>query len=118
MILLNFFHRLFFFMWRVCSIAERCHFRDGDPSPARRRESQRVLKKNRNALFWTLPLPQTSSGVPSNKCWIIQTRLAAEITLLGIQSQQLVSSVDLISQLGGGWSAAQLDRPDRGVPSH
>jgi NodT family efflux transporter outer membrane factor (OMF) lipoprotein len=46
------------------------------------------------------------------------TRLAAEITLLGIQSQQLVSSVDLISQLGGGWSAAQLDRPDRGVPSH
>jgi NodT family efflux transporter outer membrane factor (OMF) lipoprotein len=46
------------------------------------------------------------------------TRLAAEITLLGIQSQQLVSSVDLISQLGGGWSAAQLDRSDRGVPSH
>ena len=43
------------------------------------------------------------------------TRLAAEINLLGIQSQQLVSSVDLVSQLGGGWSAAQLDRPDRGV---
>jgi NodT family efflux transporter outer membrane factor (OMF) lipoprotein len=43
------------------------------------------------------------------------TRLAAEINLLGIQSQQLVSSVDLISQLGGGWSAAQLDQPDRGV---
>lgn len=43
------------------------------------------------------------------------TRLAAEISLLSIQSQQLVSSVDLVSQLGGGWSAAQLDRPDRGV---
>jgi NodT family efflux transporter outer membrane factor (OMF) lipoprotein len=46
------------------------------------------------------------------------TRLAAEINLLGIQSQQLVSSVDLISQLGGGWNAAQLDQPDRGVPAH
>lgn len=45
------------------------------------------------------------------------TRLAAEITLLGIQSQQLVSSVDLISQLGGGWTTAQLDRRDRGVPA-
>jgi NodT family efflux transporter outer membrane factor (OMF) lipoprotein len=43
------------------------------------------------------------------------TRLSAEISLLGIQSQQLVASVDLISQLGGGWSAAQLDRPDRGI---
>jgi NodT family efflux transporter outer membrane factor (OMF) lipoprotein len=46
------------------------------------------------------------------------TRLAAEISLLSIQSQQLVASVDLVSQLGGGWSAAQLDRADRGVPSH
>lgn len=46
------------------------------------------------------------------------TRLAAEISLLGIQSQQLVSSVDLISQLGGGWSAAQLDLADRGVSAH
>jgi len=43
------------------------------------------------------------------------TRLAAEINLLSIQSQQLVSSVDLVSQLGGGWNAAQLDRRDRGV---
>jgi len=42
-------------------------------------------------------------------------RLAAEISLLSIQSQQLVSSVDLVSQLGGGWSAAQLERSDRGV---
>jgi len=45
------------------------------------------------------------------------TRLAAEISLLGIQSQQLVSSADLISQLGGGWTAAQLEQRDRGVPS-
>jgi outer membrane protein TolC len=45
------------------------------------------------------------------------TRLVDEINLLAIQSQQRVSSVDLISQLGGGWDAAQLDRPDRGVPS-
>jgi len=44
------------------------------------------------------------------------TRLAAQISLLGIQSQQLVSSVDLISQLGGGWNAAQLEQHDRGVP--
>ena len=45
------------------------------------------------------------------------TRLAAEINLLAIQSQQLVSSADLISQLGGGWNSAQLERPDRGVPA-
>ena len=46
------------------------------------------------------------------------TRLLDEITLLSIQSQRLVSSVDLISQLGGGWDAAQLNQADRGVPSH
>jgi NodT family efflux transporter outer membrane factor (OMF) lipoprotein len=45
------------------------------------------------------------------------TRLSAEINLLGVQSQQLVSSVDLVSQLGGGWTAAQLDQTDRGVLS-
>jgi NodT family efflux transporter outer membrane factor (OMF) lipoprotein len=45
-------------------------------------------------------------------------RLAAEISLLSVQSQQLVSSVDLISQLGGGWDAAQLQRKDHGVASH
>jgi NodT family efflux transporter outer membrane factor (OMF) lipoprotein len=43
-------------------------------------------------------------------------RLSAEISLLSIQSQQLVASVDLVSQLGGGWSATELDRSDRGVP--
>jgi len=36
------------------------------------------------------------------------TRLAAQINLLGIRSQQLVSSVDLVSQLGGGWNASRL----------
>jgi NodT family efflux transporter outer membrane factor (OMF) lipoprotein len=46
------------------------------------------------------------------------TRLLDEISLLNIQSQRCVASVDLISQLGGGWDAAQLDRADRGVPSH
>ncbi|HEY6452685.1 MAG TPA: efflux transporter outer membrane subunit [Steroidobacteraceae bacterium] len=43
------------------------------------------------------------------------TRLAAEINLLGDESQELVSSVDLVAQLGGSWNAAQLDRSDRGV---
>ncbi len=43
------------------------------------------------------------------------TRLAAEISLLSIQAQQLVASADLVAQLGGGWSASQLDRADRGV---
>jgi NodT family efflux transporter outer membrane factor (OMF) lipoprotein len=46
------------------------------------------------------------------------TRLVDEISLLSIESQRLVSSVDLISQLGGGWDAAQLNQADRGVPSH
>ena len=41
------------------------------------------------------------------------TRLTAEISLLGIQSQQLVSSVDLISQLGGGWNAELEQRRPR-----
>ena len=45
------------------------------------------------------------------------TRLAAEVTLLAIQSQQLVASVDLISQLGGGWSASELDQRNDGVPA-
>jgi outer membrane protein TolC len=44
------------------------------------------------------------------------TRLTSEISLLNIQSQQLVSSVDLISQVGGGWDAGQLTQPSMGVP--
>jgi len=45
------------------------------------------------------------------------TRLSSEITLLSIQNQQLVASVDLVSQIGGGWKASELQQPDRGVPS-
>jgi NodT family efflux transporter outer membrane factor (OMF) lipoprotein len=43
-------------------------------------------------------------------------RLGAEITLLSIESQQLVASVDLVAQIGGGWNSAELQQPDRGVP--
>jgi NodT family efflux transporter outer membrane factor (OMF) lipoprotein len=66
-----------------------------------------------------LSLNQYKSGIIAYSVLLTAqtTRLAAEISLLGIQSQQLVSSVDLISQLGGGWDAAQLQRRDRGVAS-
>jgi NodT family efflux transporter outer membrane factor (OMF) lipoprotein len=64
-----------------------------------------------------LTLNQYKSGIVAYSSVITAqtTRLADEITLLSIQSQRLVSSVDLISQLGGGWSAAELDQRDRGV---
>jgi NodT family efflux transporter outer membrane factor (OMF) lipoprotein len=67
----------------------------------------------------TLTLNQYKSGIVAYSSVITAqtTRLADEISLLSIQSQALVSSVDLISQLGGGWDASQLDRKDRGVPS-
>lgn len=67
-----------------------------------------------------LTLNQYKSGIVvySSVITAQTTRLLDEITLLSIQSQLLVSSVDLISQLGGGWDAAQLNQPDRGVPSH
>jgi NodT family efflux transporter outer membrane factor (OMF) lipoprotein len=67
-----------------------------------------------------LTLNQYKSGIVvySSVITAQTTRLMDEINLLSIQSQQLVSSVDLISQLGGGWDAAELDRADRGVPSH
>jgi NodT family efflux transporter outer membrane factor (OMF) lipoprotein len=66
----------------------------------------------------TLTLNQYKSGIVAYSSVITAqtTRLADEISLLSIQSQALVSSVDLISQLGGGWDASQLDRKDRGVP--
>ncbi|HWW20639.1 MAG TPA: efflux transporter outer membrane subunit [Steroidobacteraceae bacterium] len=66
-----------------------------------------------------LTLNQYKSGIVAYSSVITSqtTRLADEISLLSIQSQALVSSVDLISQLGGGWDAAQLNRQDRGVPS-
>jgi NodT family efflux transporter outer membrane factor (OMF) lipoprotein len=67
-----------------------------------------------------LTLNQYKSGIVvySSVITAQTTRLMDEINLLSIQSQQLVTSVDLISQLGGGWDAAQLNRADRGVPSH
>lgn len=67
-----------------------------------------------------LTLNQYKSGIVvySSVITAQTTRLLDEINLLSIQSQQLVASVDLISQVGGGWDAAQLNRPDRGVPSH
>jgi NodT family efflux transporter outer membrane factor (OMF) lipoprotein len=63
---------------------------------------------------------QYKSGVVaySSVITVQTTRLVDEISLLNIQSQRCVASVDLISQLGGGWDAAQLDRADRGVPTH
>jgi NodT family efflux transporter outer membrane factor (OMF) lipoprotein len=66
-----------------------------------------------------LTLNQYKSGIVaySSVITVQTTRLADEISLLSIQSQQLVSSVDLISQLGGGWDASQLERKDRGVPA-
>ena len=67
-----------------------------------------------------LTLNQYKSGIVvySSVITAQTTRLLDEINLLSIQSQRLVSSVDLISQLGGGWDAAQLNQADRGVPSH
>lgn len=66
-----------------------------------------------------LTFNQYKSGIVaySNVITVQTTRLADEINLLSVQSQALVSSVDLISQLGGGWDASQLDRKDRGVPA-
>jgi NodT family efflux transporter outer membrane factor (OMF) lipoprotein len=68
----------------------------------------------------SLTLNQYKSGIVAYSSVITAqtTRLADEINLLSIQSQALVSSVDLISQLGGGWEATQLDRKDRGVPAN
>lgn len=42
-------------------------------------------------------------------------RLNAEVTLVNLQSQRLVASVDLIDALGGGWSAAELSGHNEGV---
>ena len=66
-----------------------------------------------------LTLNQYKAGIVAytNVITVQTTRLASEITLLSIQSQQLVSSVDLVSQIGGGWSASELQQPDRGVPT-
>ena len=67
-----------------------------------------------------LTVNQYKSGIVAYSSVITAqtTRLVDEINLLSNESQQRVSSVDLISQLGGGWGAAQLERADRGVPSN
>ena len=67
-----------------------------------------------------LTLNQYKAGIVAYSSVITAqtTRLTSEISLLAIQSQQLVSSVDLVSQLGGGWEASQLKLADRGVPAH
>ncbi|HEX9138500.1 MAG TPA: efflux transporter outer membrane subunit [Steroidobacteraceae bacterium] len=68
-----------------------------------------------------LTLNQYKAGVVAYSSVITAqtTRLTDEINLLSVQSQRLVASVDLISQLGGGWGAAELSQKDRGVsPPH
>ena len=67
-----------------------------------------------------LTVNQYKSGIVaySSVITVQTTRLVDEISLLSIQSQQRVSSVDLISQLGGGWDVAQLGRAERGVSSN
>jgi outer membrane protein TolC len=68
-----------------------------------------------------LTLNQYKAGVVAYSSVITAqtTRLTDEINLLSVQSQRLVISVDLISQLGGGWGAAELNQKDRGVaPPH
>jgi NodT family efflux transporter outer membrane factor (OMF) lipoprotein len=41
--------------------------------------------------------------------------LTDEVTLVGLQSERLVASVDLIDALGGGWNSAALDQANDGV---
>jgi NodT family efflux transporter outer membrane factor (OMF) lipoprotein len=67
-----------------------------------------------------LTLNQYKSGIVSFTSVITAqtTRLASEISLLAIQNQQLVTSVDLVSQVGGGWTASELQLADRGVPKN
>jgi len=65
-----------------------------------------------------LTLNQYKSGIVSFTSVITAqtTRLESEINLLSIQSQQLVTSVNLVSQTGGGWNASDLQLANRGVP--
>ena len=41
--------------------------------------------------------------------------LSDEVTLVSLQSQRLVASVDLIDALGGGWNSTELDQANDGV---
>lgn len=67
-----------------------------------------------------LTLNQYKSGIVSFTSVITAqtTRLASEISQLAIQSQRLVASVDLVSQVGGGWNASELQLASRGVPKN
>jgi NodT family efflux transporter outer membrane factor (OMF) lipoprotein len=65
-----------------------------------------------------LTLNQYKAGiVPYSSVITAQTtRIAAQITLSQIRSQRLVSSADLVGQLGGGWDQSQLKLRNDGVP--
>ena len=67
-----------------------------------------------------LTLNQYKAGVADYATLLTSqtTRLSSEISALSIQSQRLVSSVELISALGGGWSTAQLARADTRADAH
>ena len=87
----------------------------------------RVLEQSQNLqvtavgaarLSENLTLNQYKSGIVSFTSVITAqtTRLESEINLLSIQSEQLVTSVDLVSQTGGGWNVSDLKLVNRGVP--
>jgi NodT family efflux transporter outer membrane factor (OMF) lipoprotein len=65
----------------------------------------------------TLTLNQYKAGVADYASVLTaQTaRLNSEITALNVQSERLVSSVDLIDAMGGGWDSAQLKTRNDGV---
>jgi NodT family efflux transporter outer membrane factor (OMF) lipoprotein len=65
----------------------------------------------------TLTLNQYKAGVADYATVLTAqtTRLSSQITALNVQSERLVSSVDLIDALGGGWDSAQLRTRSEGV---
>ncbi len=65
----------------------------------------------------TLTLNQYKAGTADYATLLsAQTaELTSEITLVNVQSQRLVASVDLINALGGGWNSAALNGPNDGV---
>jgi NodT family efflux transporter outer membrane factor (OMF) lipoprotein len=65
----------------------------------------------------TLTLNQYKAGVADYASVLTaQTaRLNSQITALDLQSQRLVTSVDLIDAIGGGWQSAQLRTRSEGV---
>ena len=67
-----------------------------------------------------LTLNQYKAGtVPYSSVVSAQTAaLSNEEAALTVLLNRLNASVALIEALGGGWDAAQLNQPDRGVPSH